>query len=124
MARNILIADNEANLLMSLEYLMQRQGFGVSLARDGLEAMTAIRRQAPDLVIVDAAMPGQSGFEICQQVRADPRLRAMPIVMLSAKARATDIAKGRAMGADAYVVKPFSTNELVDQVCNLLDQGR
>lgn len=124
MASRILIADNEANLLMSLEYLMQRQGFGVSLARDGIEAMTAIRQQSPDLVIVDAMMPGQSGFEICQQVRADPELRPIPIVMLSAKARETDIAKGMALGADAYVVKPFSTNELLDQVCGLLGEDR
>lgn len=124
MASKILIADNQANLLMSLEYLMQRQGFDVSLARDGNEAMAMIRQQRPDMIIMEAGMPGQSGFEICQQVRADSALRAIPIVMLSTKARETDIAKGMALGADAYIVKPFSTDDLVNRVRGLLGEGR
>lgn len=124
MASKVLIADNEANLLISLEYLMQRQGFDVSLARDGNEALTMIRQQRPDLVVLDVMMPGQSGFEICQQVRADPSLRHIRIVMLSAKARETDIAKGQALGADAYIVKPFSTDDLVSQVHSLLEEAR
>lgn len=124
MASKVLIADNEANLLISLEYLMQRQGFDVSLARDGNEALTMIRQQRPDLVVLDVMMPGQSGFEICQQVRADPSLRHIRIVMLSAKARETDIAKGKALGADAYIVKPFSTDDLVNQVHSLLEEAR
>ncbi|NDY95975.1 response regulator transcription factor [Wenzhouxiangella limi] len=124
MASKVLIADNEANLLISLEYLMQRQGFDVSMARDGTEAMKMIRQQRPDLVVLDVMMPGESGFEICQQVRADPSLRHIRIVMLSAKARETDIAKGKALGADAYIVKPFSTDDLVRQVQILLKEAR
>jgi len=120
MANRVLIADDEANLLISLEYLLQRQGYEVSLARDGDQVMNLIRQQQPDLVVVDASMSGQSGYEVCQQVRADPALRHVRIVMLSAKARATDIAKGKALGADAFIVKPFSTDDLVDQVRRLL----
>jgi DNA-binding response OmpR family regulator len=120
MASRVLIADDEANLLISLEYLLQRQGYEVSLARDGDQAMSMIRQQQPDLVVLGASMPGQSGYEVCQQVRADPALRHVRIVMLSAKARATDIAKGKALGADAFIVKPFSTDDLVDQVRRLL----
>ena len=124
MANRVLIADDEANLLISLEYLLQRQGFEVSVARDGDETMKMIRQQQPDLVVLDASMPGQSGYEVCQQVRADPALRHIRIVMLSAKARETDIAKGKALGADAYIVKPFSTHDLVDQVRLLLGADR
>ena len=120
MANRVLIADDEANLLISLEYLLQRQGYEVSLARDGDQAMSMIRQQQPDLVVLDASMPGQSGYEVCQQVRADPALRHVRIVMLSAKARATDIAKGKALGADAFIVKPFSTDDLLNQVRLLL----
>ena len=124
MASRVLIADDEANLLISLEYLLQRQGYEVSMARDGDQAMSMIRQQQPDLVVLDASMPGQSGYEVCQQVRADPALRQVRIVMLSAKARATDIAKGKALGADAYIVKPFSTEDLVNQVRLLLGAER
>ena len=124
MANRVLIADDEANLLISLEYLLQREGYEVSLARDGDQAMSMIRQQQPDLVVLDASMPGQSGYEVCQQVRADPALRHLRIVMLSAKARATDIAKGKALGADAYIIKPFSTDDLVNQVRLLLGADR
>ena len=124
MANRVLIADDEANLLISLEYLLQRQGYEVSLARDGDQAMNLIRQQQPDLVVLDASMPGQSGYEVCQQVRADPALRHLRIVMLSAKARETDIAKGKALGADAYIIKPFSTDDLVNQVRLLLGADR
>ena len=124
MANRVLIADDEANLLISLEYLLQREGYEVSLARDGDQAMSMIRQQQPDLVVLDASMPGQSGYEVCQQVRADPALRHLRIVMLSAKARATDIAKGKALGADAFIVKPFSTDDLLNQVRLLLDADR
>jgi len=124
MANRVLIADDQANLLISLEYLLQREGYEVSLARDGDQAMELIRQQQPDLVVIDATMPGQSGFELCQQVRADSGLRHIRIVMLSARARETDIAKGKALGADAYIVKPFSTGDLVNQVRQLLGADR
>ena len=119
MSKKILIADDEPNIVISLEYLMKREGFEVSVARDGAEALQMLRERKPDLVLLDAMMPKQTGFEVLQAIRAEqPKLM---IVMLTAKGRDTDIEKGRALGADDYVVKPFSTRELVDRVRQLLD---
>lgn len=120
MSLRILIADDEPNIVVSLEYLMKREGYAVSVVRDGTTALAAIREQRPDLVLLDVMMPGLSGFEVCQEVRADPSLSGVKLLMLSAKGRETDIAKGRALGADAYLTKPFATRELVARVRELL----
>ena len=123
MTHRILIADDEPNILISLEYLMQREGFTVSLARDGQEALDAILRDTPDLVLLDVMMPRKTGLEVCQAVRADPRLNSVRILMLTAKGRETDVAKGLALGASAYVTKPFSTKDLVARVRALLQEA-
>lgn len=120
MSKKVLIADDEANIVISLEFLMKREGHAVSIARDGPTALAAIRSTKPDLVLLDVMMPGLSGFEVCQAVRADESLASVKILMLSAKGRDTDIAKGQAMGADAYMTKPFSTKELAGKVRELL----
>ena len=120
MSKKVLIADDEANIVISLEFLMKREGYAVSIARDGPTALAAIRSTKPDLVLLDVMMPGLSGFEVCQAVRADESLASVKILMLSAKGRDTDIAKGQAMGADAYMTKPFSTKELAEKVRELL----
>lgn len=120
MSKSVLIADDEPNIVISLEFLMKREGHAVSVARDGPAALAAIRAQRPDLVLLDVMMPGLSGFEVCQAVRADEALAGVKILMLSAKGRDTDIAKGSALGADAYMTKPFSTKELADKVRELL----
>jgi DNA-binding response OmpR family regulator len=120
MSRHVLIADDEPNIVISLEFLMKREGWRVSIARDGDAALEFIRRERPDLVLLDVMMPGRSGFEVCQAVRGDEALAAVKIVMLSAKGRETDLAKGSALGADAYMTKPFSTRELADKVRELL----
>jgi DNA-binding response OmpR family regulator len=120
MSKHVLIADDEPNIVVSLEYLMRREGHRVSVARDGDAALATIRRERPDLVLLDVMMPGRSGFEVCQAVRADEALAGVKILMLSAKGRDTDLAKGSALGADAYMTKPFSTRELADKVRELL----
>ena len=120
MSKKVLIADDEANIVISLEFLMKREGHAVSIARDGPAALAAIRRERPDLVLLDVMMPGMSGFEVCQAVRADEALAGVKILMLSAKGRDTDIAKGQALGADAYMTKPFSTRELAEKVREML----
>ncbi len=119
--RKILIADDEPNIVISLEFLMQREGYEVRVARDGQEALAAIARERPDLVLLDVMMPHKSGFEVCQAVRADESLQGTRILMLTAKGRDTDVTKGLALGADAYVTKPFSTQELVAKVAQLLE---
>ena len=118
MTSKILIADDEPNIVISLEYLMQREGHQVLVARDGEEALAMIREHAPDLVLLDAMMPKKNGFEVLQAVRAEST--DIKVIMLTAKGRDTDIAKGQALGADAYVVKPFSTQALADQVREML----
>lgn len=120
MNKKILIVDDEPNILISLEFLMRREGFEILVARDGEEALQSIRAHRPDLVLLDVMMPRINGFEVCRQVRADPALAGTRIVMLSAKGRPAQIAEGLALGADGYITKPFSTKNLVAQVKSLL----
>jgi DNA-binding response OmpR family regulator len=120
MSFKVLIADDEPNILISLEFLMKREGHQVLLARNGDEALEAIRRERPALVLLDVMMPGKNGFEVCQEVRADEGLAGVRILMLTAKGRDTDIAQGLGVGADGYVTKPFSTRELAARVRELL----
>ncbi|MBA4261471.1 MAG: two-component system response regulator [Comamonadaceae bacterium] len=120
MSQKILIADDEPNILISLEFLMKREGYTVLLARDGQEAIDAIRRERPALVLLDVMMPVKTGFDVCHEVRADEATRDTLIVMLTAKGRDTDVAKGLALGANAYMTKPFSTKDLVQKVRELL----
>ena len=120
MTKKILIADDEQNIVISLEFLMKREGFEVTVANDGDEAVKRIRSDCPDLVLLDVMMPKKSGFEVCQEIKADPALGAVRILMLTAKGRDTEVAKGLALGADAYMTKPFSTKELVEKVRSLL----
>ena len=123
MTDKILIADDEPNILISLEYLMKREGFEVHLARDGQEALDMLRSVRPRLVMLDVMMPRMSGFEVCQALRADEALKSTLVLMLTAKGRDTDVAKGLGVGADAYVTKPFSTKELVQKVRQMLEPG-
>lgn len=122
MSKTILIADDEKNILISLEFLMKREGYVVVVAHDGQEAIDTISREHPDLVLLDVMMPKKTGFDVCQEVRANPDLKDILILMLTAKGRDTDIAKGLAMGANGYVIKPFSTRELAQKVRDMLDQ--
>ena len=120
MNEKLLIADDEPNILISLEYLMKREGYEVLLARDGEEALALLRSERPRLVLLDVMMPKKTGFEVCQALRADDTLRDTLVLMLTAKGRDTDIAKGVGLGADAYMTKPFSTQELVQKVRSML----
>ncbi|MCE1171448.1 response regulator transcription factor [Azovibrio restrictus] len=123
MPQKILIVDDEPNIVLSLEFLMKREGFQVAVAADGDAALEQVQAFAPDLVLLDVMMPKKSGYEVCEILRADPARSAMKIVMLTAKGRDTEVAKGLALGADAYVTKPFSTKDLVAQVRSLLAAG-
>ncbi|MCK6405994.1 MAG: response regulator [Rhodocyclaceae bacterium] len=120
MSKKILIADDEQNIVISVEFLMRREGYEVSVAGDGEAALERIRADKPDLVLLDVMMPKKNGFDVCQEVRADPAFAAMRILMLTARGRDTEVAKGLALGADGYMTKPFSTKELVDKVRELL----
>lgn len=120
MSAKILIADDEPNIVVSLEYMMKREGYEVLVARDGQSALETIRRERPRLVLLDAMMPGMSGFEVCEAVRADADVRDTRILMLTAKGRDTDIARGVGVGVDAYITKPFSTRDLLQKAREML----
>lgn len=120
MDKKVLIADDEQNIVISLEFLMKREGYQVEVANDGEEAVRRIRASRPDLVLLDVMMPKKSGFEVCQEIRSDPEMAGIRILMLTAKGRDTDIARGMGAGADAYVTKPFSTRELIVRIREML----
>ena len=120
MAHKILIVDDEPNIVISLEFLMKKEGFEVAVATDGEEALAKVAGFNPDLLLLDVMMPKKSGFEVCEALRADPDRGGLLILMLTAKGRDTEVAKGLAIGADAYITKPFSTKELVAKVKDML----
>lgn len=121
MSKKILIADDEPNIVISLEFLMKKEGFSVAVAGDGEEALAKVASFQPDLLLLDVMMPKKAGFEVCETLRADPAHAGLKIVMLTAKGRETEVAKGLALGANAYMTKPFSTKELVARVKELLE---
>jgi len=121
MTKQVLIVDDEQNILISLEYLMRREGYEVRVARDGEEGLRSLRDQPPDLVLLDVMMPKLNGFEVCQAIRAGSALSGVRVLMLSAKGREAEIAKGLSIGADAYISKPFSTRDLVAKVKSMLE---
>ncbi len=123
MSATILIADDEPNILLSLEFLMQREGYRVIVARDGQEALDSILQHKPDLVLLDVMMPHKSGFDVLQALREHEDLEKMRVLMLTAKGREIDVDKGLALGANAYMTKPFSTRDLVEKVKSLLEAG-
>ncbi len=118
--KRILIVDDEPNIIVSLEFLMQQAGYQVHVARTGEEALEKIGQIVPDLVLLDVMLPDLDGFEICQWVREHPEWDHVRIIMLTAKGRDVDVAKGLAVGADAYITKPFSTRRLVAEVERIL----
>jgi DNA-binding response OmpR family regulator len=122
MNKKILIVDDEPNIVMSLEFLMKREGFEVAVAIDGEEALTRMAEFEPDLVLLDVMMPKKNGYDVCQEIRANAAWNQVKVLMLTAKGRDTEIAKGLAIGADGYMTKPFSTKDLAARVRQLLDE--
>ncbi len=119
--KNILIVDDEPNILLSLEFLMKQAGYEVHTSADGEDALQQMRSTPPDLVLLDINMPKCNGYEVCETVRADARLNQIKIVMLTAKGRDIEREKGLALGADDYIIKPFSTKEVVNKVNEMLN---
>jgi len=118
--KRVLIAEDEPHIVVSLEFLLRQAGYEVHVATDGEQTLRALQSVRPDLVLLDLMLPLVHGFEICARVRADPELAGIRIVVLTAKGRTTEIEKGLALGADAYVTKPFGTRELMATVRRLI----
>ncbi len=120
MAKHVLIVDDAPNIVLSLEFLMKKEGYDVRSVSNGEEAMEAIAEKIPDLILLDVMMPRKDGYEVCQELRANADWQDIKIVMLTAKGRDVEREKGLALGADDYVTKPFATQELVEKVKSLL----
>jgi two-component system, OmpR family, alkaline phosphatase synthesis response regulator PhoP len=120
MAKYVLIVDDEPNIVLSLEFLMKKEGHEVRSVANGEEAMQAIAEKAPDLILLDVMMPRKDGYEVCQELRATPSWKDIKIIMLTAKGRDVEREKGLALGANDYITKPFATQELVEKVKSLL----
>ncbi|NIZ01692.1 response regulator transcription factor [Thalassospira lucentensis] len=118
----VLIAEDEETIVESLSFLMDKEGYDVSVATDGQTAINMIARDTPDMVLLDVMMPGCDGFEVVRAVRADPRTKSIPIMMLTAKTREVDRRKGLELGVDDFVTKPFSTRDVVSRVKALLER--
>ena len=122
MAKRILIADDEPNIVVSLEFLMKQRGYDIRVVSNGADALEAVGAFRPDLILLDVMMPRVSGYDVCQKVRENPEWQDIKIIMLSAKGRDVEVTKGIAIGADAYVTKPFSTRDLIAKVGEMLGE--
>ena len=120
MSKKVLIVDDEPNIVAALEFLLEKNGYDVKVAANGVEAIEQLDAFRPDLVLLDVMVPKLSGYEVCQRMRAEPKWRDIKIVMLSAKGREVEVNKGMSLGADLYVTKPFSSAELVSTIQQLL----
>ena len=122
MAKDILIVDDETHAVVPIQFLMEQQGYRVMIAERGEDALDLIYQYKPDLVLLDIMLPGINGFEVCEIVRLNPEYRSIKIIFLTALGREEQIAKGLALGADAYITKPYSNDELVAMVKEVLEE--
>lgn len=124
MGARILIAEDEPNIVTLLEFLLQGGDHEVRIARDGAEALRLAESFLPNVVLLDVMMPLRNGYEVCRTIRENPALQRVKILMLTAKGREEERDRGLALGADAYVTKPFSTKELLAKLGELLAVSR
>lgn len=120
MKQKILIVDDDPHILMTLEFLMIKNGYEVLIARNGTEALQLIEGFAPHLVLLDIMMPDVNGYDICTHIKSTPSLQDSKVVFMSAKSSEEDIQKGHSLGASLYIPKPFSTRDLVKKIKEIL----
>lgn len=119
-SKKVLIVDDDPNILMSLEFLMRKNGYNVLIARNGTEARELVKENLPDLLLLDIMMPDVDGYQICKEVKSGAKTKHAKVIFISAKTKESDIQKGYQTGADLYITKPFATKELVKKVAELL----
>jgi len=124
MAATVLVVDDEKDLVDLVKYHLEKEGLKCLEARDGETALQVAKDHIPDLVVLDLMLPGLDGLEVCRKLRKDPKTSSMAIIMLTAKAEEVDRIVGLEMGADDYMVKPFSPRELVARVKAVLRRGQ
>jgi two-component system phosphate regulon response regulator PhoB len=120
----VLIVEDESALVTMLRYNLEREGFEVDEVRDGEEALTKLSERPPDIVLLDWMIPLVSGIEVCRQIRRSPELKDTPVVLLTARGEEADKIRGLNSGADDYLVKPFSTTELIARMRALLRRAK
>lgn len=122
-AAKVLIVDDEPNIVLAIEFLLQREGYHTEKAYDGLQALERVALFQPDIVILDVMMPGMNGFELGQMIRQMPALEHTKIIFLTAKGTQNDKQTGYASGAEAYMIKPFDNDALVTTVNEMMAYG-
>ena len=126
MAKKILVVDDERHIVRLVEVNLQRAGYDVVVAYDGVEALEVFAREKPDMVVLDVMMPRMDGFEVLKKLQADPESRNVPVIMLTAKAQDADIFRGWSSGVSSYLTKPFNPRELltfVERIFQSLEDG-
>lgn len=121
--KTVLVVDDDPVILGLLQVNFEMEGFRVLSASDGEAALEVARRSPPDVIILDVMMPKLDGHQVARALRDDPRLAAVPVIFLSARAQSADVAQGLELGAADYVSKPFDPIELVDRVQAVLDSA-
>ena len=119
-ARRILVVDDEPNILYALEETVRSEGYDCLSALDGEEGLFLARQLQPDLVVSDVIMPKVNGYELCQAIKYEPGTRHIPVILVTVRGMTHDITLGESVGADAYLVKPFHSQELSASICSLL----
>ena len=126
MARKILVVDDERHIVRLVEVNLQRHGYEVVSAFDGVEALEKVKSEKPDMIVLDVMMPRMDGFEVLQNLQADSSTSDIPVIMLTAKAQDADIFKGWQSGVSSYLTKPFNPRELitfVERIFQSLEDG-
>ncbi len=123
MSKRVLIVDDEKNIVISLEFLLEQAGYQYKIARDGEEALRLIHSFSPELVLLDVMMPHINGYEVCRRIRENPMWEDIKIIMLTAKGQEAEMEKGLALGANAYISKPFSTKLLMENIRKILGKN-
>jgi len=118
--KKILVADDNENIREALTYLLEDEGYQLWLAKDGAETITKVREFRPDILFLDIMMPEINGYDVCRAIKSDPILKNTYVIMLTAKGQVAEQERGKEVGADEYIVKPFSPMEILTKIKNIL----
>jgi len=119
--KRILIVEDSPTMRDMIAYRLEASGYETETAQDGEEGLKKIKELKPDLVLLDIKMPGMDGFEVCQRSKSDPETKAIPIIFLTTAAQESDITKGRVLGAEGYITKPYDGNKLIEEIGRILN---